>query len=38
MDPKLKKTFGHEHLAQINKLTLKTVKNEQFTHKNQQQT
>ena len=32
--PDFKKAFGRKHLTQINKLTLKTVKNEQFKHKN----
>ena len=34
MDPSLRKTYEPKHLTQSIKVTLRTVKNEQFKHKN----
>ena len=34
MDPSLQKTYEPKHLTQSIKITLRTVKNEQFKHKN----
>ena len=34
MDPSLQKAYDHKHPTRSIKLTLRTVKNEQFNHKN----